>query len=303
MLLMETAAGATQRRIYYSSSGSGALVPSGASAGATTLADVSYVDFMKDLSLANHRLYRQGRVPMLRIGFVVPFGTTVTNAAVVAQHLPNVWQVRKAHQLALKEYLRATKEERRRTGQARWHDFKVWYDDGQRTGHHTLVPLGITEGSAEWNYSEIAEENGNERRFKFIGSTDSNAYGMTAEYDSQADTDDDSPDNPDSTTPYAQLSPDVQSENTDNLLDEGDAPPYNPDALQYQSPFASIAQGFGKSDQLVSEWFPAPCGLLKLTSQITTAANLADDTFGAFFVEAMPGDYKGIHATPMGLKL
>lgn len=303
MRLIETAAGATQRRIFYSTSGSGALVPSGASAGATVLTDVSYVDVTKDLSLCNHRLYRQGRVPMVRVGFTGPFGSSVTNAAVAIQSLPNVWQVRKAHQLALKEYLRATKEERRRTGQARWHDFKVWYDDGMRTGNHTLVPLGITEGSAEWNYSEIAEENGNERRFKFIGSTDSNAYGMIAEYDSAADTDDDSPDNPGSTTPYAQLSPDVQSENTDNLLDEGDAPPYNPDALQTQTPLRIIAQGFGKSDQLVSDWFPAPCGLLKFEAAITTSENLVDDTLGGLFVEVMAGDYKGIHATPMGLKL
>lgn len=302
---METAAGATQRKIHYAANAAGGLIPSQSSASAGSATDTSYVDIFKDLSLCNHRLYRQGRVPMVRIGFTGPFAATVTNAVVLAQALPNTWQVRKAHQLALKEYLRATKEERRRTGQARWHDFKVWMEDGMRTGNHTLTPIGITTGSSEWNYSEIAEEDDStERRFKFIGSTDSNAFGMISEYDSAADTVDDDPPNPGGSAPYMNLHPDMQGTNTDNLLDEGDFPPYNPDNLQIQMRTEVIAQGFGKSDQLVSGWFPAPCGLLKLQTAITTASdNVADDTFGLFFVEVMGGDYKGIHATPMGLKL
>jgi hypothetical protein len=301
---METAAGATQRKIHYSLHSSGGLVPSQSSASAGTVQDVSYVDIFKDLSLCNHRLYRQGRVPMVRIGTIGPFGNPST-LAVVAQPLPNTWPVRKAHQLALKEYLRATKEERRRTGQARWHDFKVWYDDGMRTGNHTLSPLGITTGNSEWPYSEIAEaDDSTERRFKFIGSTDGNAFGMVAEYDSAADQQDDVPDNPGSTTPYENLNPDVQNANTDNLLDEGDAPPYNPENLQVSYPQFMIAQGTGKSDQLVSPWFPAPCGLIKLTAAMTFGSdNTSDDAVGGFFVEVAPGDYKGIHATPMGLKL
>lgn len=300
---METAAGATQRRIHYGISGSGAVVPSGASGGAQLLQDTAYVDVMKDLSLVNHRLYRQGRVPMVRIGFNNPFDTRISNATVLGQVLPNTWPVRKAHQLALKEYLRATKEERRRTGQARWHDFKVWFEDGMRTGNHTLTPIGITTTGSEWNYSQVAAIDGSERRFKFIGSTDGEAWGMIAQYDNMADTDNDSPDNPEAATPYSTLHPDVQDNNQDNLLDEGDAPPYNPENLQTQLPYLGITQGFGKSDQLVSRWIPAPCGLIKLTAQVNTSADLPDDTFGGFFVEVMAGDYKGIHATPMGLKL
>ena len=301
---METAAGATQRRVYYGVSGSGALVPSGASAGAGLLQDTSYVDVMKDLSLCNHRMMRQGRVPMVRIGFTNPFNSLINNAAVLAQVLPNTWPVRKAHQLALKEYLAATRDERRRGGQARWHDFKVFFEEGHRTGNHTLSPLGITPGSAEWNYSEIYQQAlGANTQYKFIGASNNDAYGMIAEYDQQQDTDDDSPDNPGGNVPYGGLHPDVDSTNQDNLLDEGDSPPYNPDALQVQLPYMGITQGFGKSDQLVSNWMPAPCGLIKLTAQINTSADLPDDSFGGFFVEVMAGDYKGIHATPMGLKL
>lgn len=301
---METAAGATQRKIHYALSGTGALVPS-ASGGAGTQTGTNYVDTFKDLSLVNHRLYRQGRVPMARIGFVGPFSTDVTFCAVAAFTLPNTWQVRKAHQLALKEYLRATKEERRRTGQARWHDFKVWYEDGMRTGT-TLSPVGITTGSSEWPYSQITEEDGTtERRYKFIGSTDSAAFGMIAEYDSMDDTDQDQPNNPGSgaSGPYSDLHPDVSDKNKDNLLDEGDNPPYNPDNLQVQEQVTSIAVGSGKSDKLVSEWFPVPCGLIRLQSMLIHSAGIADDTAGAFFVEVMGGDYKGIHATTMGLKL
>ena len=130
---------------------------------------------------------------MIRFGFVGPLSPTVTSAGVGIYTLPNTWQVRKAHQLALKEYLRATKEERRRTGQARWHDFKVWLEDGQRSGS-TLTPAGITVGSSEWNISQICEEDDStERRFKFLGSTDSNAFGMIAEYDAMPDVVDDDP--------------------------------------------------------------------------------------------------------------
>ena len=88
-------------------------------------------------------------------------------------------------------------------------------------------------------------------------------------------------------------------------MDEGDAPPYNPENLQVQEQHTVIAVGSGKNDKIVSEWFPAPCGLLRLMSQVKTAdgSTQAADTIGTFFVEVMAGDYKGIHATPMGLKL
>jgi hypothetical protein len=298
---METAAGATQRKIHYKLNGSGGLV--GAIGSATTVSGTSYIDVFKDLSLVNHRLYRQGRVPMVRFGFVTPLGTSVTTAGVGVQALPNTWPVRKAHQLALKEYLAATRDERRRGGVARWHDFKAYFEDGHRTGT-TLEPLGLTTGSAEWNYSEIYQQALSANvQYKFIGSSDNNAYGMIAEYDQQQDTDDDSPDNPGGNVPYGGLHPDVDSTNQDNLLNEGDAPPYNPDALQVQLRFEGVGVGSGKSDQMVSPWFPAPCGLLKVQAAITSSASVTDDSFGAFFVEVMAGDYKGIHATPMGMKL
>ena len=217
--------------------------------------------------------------------------------------MPNTWPVRKAHQLALKEYLSATRDERRRGGQARWHDFKVFYEDDHRTGS-TLDPVGITKGSAEWNYSEIYKQSiSANSQYKFLGSSDNDAFGMIAEYDAQQDTDDDSPDNPGGNVPYGGLHPDVDSANQDNLLDEGDAPPYNPDALQVLPSTYSIGIGTGKTDKMVSEWFPAPCGLLKLSAIVTSSANIGTDTVGTFFVEVAAGDYKGIHATPMGMKL
>ena len=306
MLLMETAAGATQRKIHYAlSAGSNALVGSLGSA-ETEGPDLHYIDVFKDLSLVNHRLYRQGRVPMVRIGFAGPFSSTITTASVGAITLPNNWQVRKSHQFALKQYLAATKEARRATGQARWHDFKVYFEDGMRSGS-ILSPVGITTGNSEWNYSEVANDPSNnsstERQFKFIGSTDSNCWGMIAEYDAKADTDTDVPENPGSSAPYHTLNPDVSSEQMDNLLDEGDFPPYNPDDLQVQTQLTVIGVGSGKSDKMVSEWFPAPAGLLKVSCAVTTSGSVADDTIGAFFVEVMPGDYKGVHATPLGLKL
>ncbi len=242
---------------------------------------------------------------MIRIGYAGPMSTDVTFASVACFTLPNTWQVRKAHQLALKEYLRATRDERRSTGQARWHDFKVWLEDGQRSGT-TLSPVGITAGSAEWAYSQISEEDDStERRYKFLGSTDSQAFGMIAEYDSAADVETDSPENPNSggSGPYADLHPDVQDKNKDNLLDEGDAPPYNPESLQVQEQVYAIGVGSGKSDKMVSEWFAAPCGLLRVIATATNTAAIADDEIGGFFVEVAAGDYKGIHATPMGLKL
>jgi hypothetical protein len=288
---METAAGATQRKIHYS------LADVFTAGGSKTV----YVDVLKDMSLCNHRLYRQGRVPMVRVNLETPLGTL---GLISAQVLPNTWQVRKAHQLALREYLRATKEERRSTGQARWHDFKVWFDDGQRTGT-TLTPVGITVGNSEWNYSEIAEEDDStERRFKFIGSTDVNAFGMVAEYDSAPDVVDDDPPNPGGSSPYMNLNPDLQGKNADNLLDEGDFPPYNPDDLQVQLRTENIWSGPGSAvsnNKLTTGFMAAPCGLIKLETSIGSGD--LTDPIGLVTVEVMPGDYKGIHATPMGLKL
>ena len=303
---METAAGATQRKIHYAMhNDSGGLVGTLGNAGETEGPDIRYIDVFKDLSLVNHRLYRQGRVPMVRIGFAGPFSSDVEFATVTVQSLPNTWPVRKAHQLALKEYLNATKEERRSTGAARWHDFKVYFEDDHRTGT-TLSPVGITQGSAEWNYSEIYDHAiSANRQFRFLGTTDNDALGMVSEYDQQQDQDDDSPDNPGGSYPYAGLTADAENNNMDNLLDEGDAPPYNPDALQTQLMLNIINQGSGKSDMLTSAWFPAPCGLLKVMSQakVTSGNTISADSVGTFFVEVAAGDYKGVHATPMGMKL
>ncbi len=302
---METAAGATQRKLHYAfANDSGGLVGTLGSAGETEGPDVRYIDVFKDLSLVNHRLYRQGRVPMVRIGFAGPFETNMEFATVTVQTLPNTWPVRKAHQLALKEYLLATKDERRRGGQARWHDFKVFFEDDHRTGT-TLSPVGITQGSAEWNYSEIFKQSASANvQYKFIGASDGNAFGMIAEYDSQQDTDDDSPDNPGGDVPYGGLHPDVDSTNQDNLLDEGDAPPYNPDALQVQLRSENIWSGPGSAvsnNKLTTPWMPAPCGLIKLQTSIGSGDTT--DPIGLVTVEVAAGDYKGIHATPMGLKL
>ncbi len=290
---METAAGATQRIIHYAMSD---IFTAG---GVKTV----YIDGMKDLSLVNHRLYRQGRVPLVRLSIDAPM-TSLTG--ITMQVLPNTWQVRKAHQLALKEYLRATKEERRRTGQARWHDFKVWLEDGMRTGY-TASPLGITAGSAEWPYSQITKDDETtECRYKFIGASDTAAFGMIAEYDSMADTDQDQPNNPASggTGPYADLHPDVSDKNKDNLLDEGDNPPYNPDALQVQLRTEQIWCGphdAQSGNKLMTPFVPAPCGLIKLSA--STGSGDTTDTVGVVKLEFAMGDYKGIHATPMGLKL
>lgn len=300
---METAAGATIRRLHYQMNNSSNALVGELGSAETEGPDTTYIDVFKDLSLVNHRLYRQGRVPMVRFGWIGPWTSGVTSASVSVMTLPNTWPVRKAHQLALKEYLAATRDERRRGGQARWHDFKVYFEDDHRTGT-TLDPAQITKGSAEWNYTEIYQQAlSANTQYKFIGTSDNNAYGMIHEYDGQADTDDDSPDNPGDTVPYGGLHPDVDSTNQDNLLDEGDAPPYNPDALQAPLPIYNIGFGFGKGDKLVSEWFPAPCGLLKVMATMTSSASIADDSIGTFFVELMAGDYKGVHATPMGMKL
>ena len=306
MRLIETAAGATQRKIHYAfANDSGGLIGTLGSA-ETEGPDVTYIDIFKDLSLVNHRLYRQGRVPMVRIGFAGPFSTDIEYATVMVNYLPNNWQVRKAHQFALKQYLRATRETRRRTKQARWHDFKVYYDDAMRQGT-ILDPAQITKGSSEWNYTEVANDpsNGssNERQFKFIGSTDSNCWGVVGEYNVKADTETDTPENPGSHAPYHYLLPEVSGEQMDNLLDEGDFPPYNPDALQVQEHTTVIGVGSGKTDKMVSEWFLAPCGLLRVSAVAKSTATQTADTLGTFFVEVMAGDYKGVHATPMGLKL
>ena len=136
-----------------------------------------------------------------------------------------------------------------------------------------------------------------------IGPTTTDAYGIVDQYDKSEDQDIDQPRNPGNVSPYEGLTADREQENMDNLLDEGDNPPYNPTNLQTQLLTYAIGVGSGKSDKMVSEWFPVPCGLLKVMAQVISTAPIAADTTGSFFVEVMPGDYKGVHATPMGLKL
>ncbi len=134
--IMGTTAGATQLRLKFdgtthSSEGSN-----------IALANTRYVDVSRLLSQANHRLYRQGRMYMCRVGFHSP----ADDLGITVSALPNTWMTRKAWVAGLK----AARKAERDSGvskRGRWNDFRIAYDQAQYLGSGALQ-------SVSWHSAE-----------------------------------------------------------------------------------------------------------------------------------------------------
>lgn len=291
--IMGTTAGATTTRIILDNQ-NGATIT-----GSKTL---GYIDVSRALSQVNHRLYRQGRMYMVRVGF----GSASTTGSLGVQALQNSWMIRKAWKMGLSEYNRAVRANRARSGNGRWQDFRCNINKTQYDGGHTFAEVsGLTEGSTDLYQTQVYNQdepgNGNLMEFHAIGSdstdnvgTSTGSFGLLANYDVTANVDVDSPPNPGGTVSAYESLNVTAGDNTqdDVLLAEGDFPPYNPEALQhvYQSHTLDTAAANGPAR--MTPWIAAPLGLL-----IVNGFG-ADGTVG-IALEVMHGNYKGVLSEPI----
>ena len=299
--LMGTRAGATTNRIIVN----------------VNNANTNYIDVSKLLSQVNHRLYRQGRMYCVRVGYL---GAHSGVRAATVYALPNNWAFRKGHSLAhaaFREAMKSSAISQSKSG--RWSDFRIKHDLTQYSAQHeALDAKGVTLGAAEYLYSQVAGDTGfdgsdgdgapNIYGFHGVGNSTSGnegvgggyayattgSFGVIYEYQKTEDTETNTPPDHDNASAYRLLDSDGDRSMANEMLKSeiGDNPPYNHEDLQYQEQQFTIRfQGTGSAD-IATPWIAAPCGLLKIE---TTEGSGTDD----IFIEIMQGNYKGVLAEDM----
>jgi hypothetical protein len=277
---------------------------------ATASAGTTYVmDVARQLSVVNHRLYRQGKTYQVKVDIENRANTGSGPAQYEVWALTDTWYVQKAWQFARAAYLRATADERQFMSKqkiARWEDLRV---TAGITGSTTIVPYQYSESLAgaantdgEFENSRITLADGTTQRTFTWGSTPSaSEFSILQEYGKSGDTDN-APSTAASDQPYSDADDRVDDKQMDDLAFLGNAPPYN--ATTFTNNVwvkiatldnSGAANPAGSSTSRTSTgFFNAPCGLVVIKPSISHT--LAGDV--RMTVKA--GDYKGVAAMNMG---
>lgn len=265
-----------------------------------TNSDYYTLDVGRNLSVVNHRLYRQGKTYQVKIDMDPKEAGPNTRYEIYT--LVDTWYLQKAWQLARAVYLENTAAERGVMSQqqiARWEDFRVssGLDGGgiitPRRYSSTLA--GAADTSGEFELSEITLADGVTKRFFSWGATAGNILGMLEEYDKSGNTDG-APSTISAAKAYAGTEGDVQEATMDDLAGKGNLPPY--DASNFN---ARVWMKVGALDstaggqKLSTGYFNAPCGFVAILP-----ATPSDPIDGRLTLEVKAGQYKGVAAMNMG---
>jgi hypothetical protein len=266
----------------------------------STATEVDYyeLDVARNLSVMNHRLYRQGKTYSCKVD-VDPGGSVAFDIFA----LVDTWYIQKAWQLARATYLRATADERGVMSKqqiARWEDFRV--ASGLSGSSADLVPAPYSNGLAsaadtagEFELSEIINTAGAAGSFRWSAGSGSSFYGILEEYDKSGDTDL-APSTASNQKAYSGTEVAVTESQQDRLADKGNAPPY--DAENFNS---RVWVKVGSLDpaaihgKLSTGYFNAPCGLIAVMPSVSSTA-----ITGQLTLTVQAGDYKGVKAHNMG---
>ena len=156
----------------------------------------SLIDVGKNLSVVNHRLYRQGKTYQVKIDIDNRGDAAVGPAQYEVYALADTWYVQKAWQLARATYLQATAGERAVMSSskiARWEDFRV---SAGVSSTNDMLPYqyspalaGARNTDGEFLVSEIVLEDGaTERSFTWSNSPAASEFGILKEYDKSGNT-------------------------------------------------------------------------------------------------------------------
>lgn len=268
---------------------------------AATGVEVDYyeLDVARNLSVMNHRLYRQGKTYSCKIDLDPGQAVKYTIYALV-----DTWYVQKAWQLARATYLRSTADERAVMSKqkiARWEDFRV--AAGLSGSAQDLIPFRYSNGLAgaadtagEFFLSNITLSDGTSVRSFTWGSSSGTEFGILDEYDQSGDTDL-APSTADANQPYQGTDGDVHESQMDALAARGNAPPY--DAQNFNARVwvkIAVLDGVSAHGKLSTGYFNAPCGLIAVQpSAASTPIN------GQLSLTVQAGDYKGVKAHNMGV--
>lgn len=300
-----TTSGATQLSWAVAQSTDDVLVPN------------SSIQIDRHLNLVNRRLYRQNMVYTAKIELSNPNEDTAPIGIYV---LRNSWAVRKALQTAKTVYDQAVSEERAQVGNARWHDFRIRTEGSnmwnQSRGTFPFCLNGpaaeyrpITEGvSGEYDYSTVAATDaaGVEvlRGFELRDNTIASGYSVWEEFQkmgpkTMANPIDASLGGYDRARGTA-----FEDANVQDLLDEGNLPPYDADNLNLDTPWIKVGEvGRQATGGMITStgYFEAPLGVVVLHGYNVTAASGQPLPERTQLIEVCvkEGDYKGVAAQPI----
>lgn len=260
----------------------------------------------KELSVINHRLYRQSRYYEMKVDLDanLPAGTVVEVYA-----LADTWFVQKAYQLAYRQFQENSQEELAMIGdfKARWNDFRVggiYTEGGVSNGIVPLLqnngPVGITGG--EFEFTEVTDAAGVSKFLSWTGATGPTLYNIVDEYDLTGNTSS-SPSAVISSVAYDGLTDEVDDTQMAHLTNDGNRPPYDENSFNNAVFYKVATLRIGSNDPAQSDatklstgFFTAPCGIYTLAIRGgSTATQLQNNVK----VSVKSGDYKGVHAPSM----
>jgi len=287
---------------------------------------VSYIDIAKGLSQVNRRAYRQGmEYAVGKVTFVYTANPgTILNVSLTCFTAGNTWSVHNAWKKAYAHWIAQQRTARRLIGQSAkptWEDFKVYLDNTHRAGTRlgVLAGDGGAVGTGEWDYSQLiweADDNSIDRPYLHLigGDVSTTDWGLILGYQqSRATVQPEDPDLPDeySTNMYARLATDenvVADEVANQMEETNDEPPYDQDDYPGSDTNSGVPwlQGLAVASTSVPvgvvPGFVAQCGLIKFVLGARNTANgaQAEAPTTTVSVHLVPGNYKGVLASPMG---
>ncbi len=286
----------------------------------------SYIDIAEDLSKVNRRAYKQGMeyaVGKVTFGYQAN-PQAILNVQLNAYTAGDTWAVHNAWKKAFGHWMaqqRRTRQLIGETAKPTWEDFKVYLDDSHRAGTMPDVLAGDESAvsTGEWDYSRLlweADDNSIDEVYLHLigGDVSTTDWGLILGYqESRATVQATDPELPVdySNNMYAKMATDenlVADEVANNMEDENDQPPYDPDDYPGSDSNSDAAwlQEFGVAapgaPMATLPGFVAQCGLIRfnLTAHAVADGSVTTGVTSLVQVHLVPGSYKGVAALPMG---
>ncbi len=292
----------------------------------------SFIDTQLALSMANRRLYDQGRLVALQgLTFIWRGGgAALASVEVKVRTAPNTWIVQNAWTKgkALWDEMQALVLDDNPSVAGKWHDFKILLSDEQVTIHQLTVKDGdgvdLTFADAEWNLStyvmpqhEVDPVTGlplaaDEFTATLVGADTATKRSLVKAYEeSRSTVQSPMPNVPGAlSTSFFSLLTDTGSQElelADVIEDENDTPPYDRDNYPGGATNAptTFTVGYGAISSAEVDGriggFVAPCGLIQIDVDgfdINGAVVAVPDI--DIILHVAPGMYKGTASIPMG---
>ncbi len=288
-----------------------------------------YIDLAHDLSLVNRRLYRQGKHYF--VSKMTVRHEAASPAAIAVSAAPTSWVVEAAWKKAFRLWNQMRKGHGGAPGSglprgvtpATWADFKVYLDNGHRTGSvvHPSDNGGnvVSLTDSEWVYARYISPDATAASDEFtahllgadVGAAGAfTSVGIVQGYEDSRRTvqEDDSGDTIGTDTWMVNLFDDgtTLDEIAADLKADGDLPPYRISKycggdtnmvlplVQQARALIPYATPGGEAPSSIMGGVHAPCGLL----QIQCTSDTENDNF-ELILEVSAGDYKGVKALAM----